>query len=313
MKIDGKQIASEIKSNLKEKIAKLKSQNIIPHLAVVLIGNDPSSQVYVRQKLKVGEELGIRVSFFPLEQSAMRLNLILELKNLIKRLNNDSSIHGIIIQRPVSLDISKEELDLSVVPQKDVDGFHPKSPFTPPIASAVIYILNYVYQIGKGETPRIKAVVEKRGVNNNSGFRNWLKTKRILVIGRGETAGKPIAETLQKLGAKPEIAHSKTTNLKELCLKSDIIISCVGKRPILRLPGGSTQKGPYVVRHQHITNKTILVGVGLHPENGKLATDYDQEEIKEIVAFYTPVPGGVGPVNVACLFENLITSCKLLK
>lgn len=305
MRIDGKLIASQIKSGLKKKIERLQEINIIPHLAVILIGDDPSSQTYVRQKQKIGEELGVKVSLFLLDQFKTRSDLARELKNLLKKLNLDPLVHGIIIQRPLPIDISKEELDSLVVPSKDVDGFHPHSPFTPPIASAVIKILEWVYKSGKNTSVLPEAPKTPQGWQAEShdspgveeiskDFINWLKTNEILIIGRGETAGKPIAETLQKMGIKITVAHSKTANFKKLCLESNIIISCVGK--------------PNVVRQDMVTSNTFLIGVGLHQENGKLLTDYDQEEIADKVAYWTPVPGGVGPVNVACLFDNLIVA-----
>lgn len=298
MKIDGKLIASEIKSDLKEKVSPLKVKSIIPQLAVILIGNDPGSEAYVRQKLKVGEEIGVKVSLIRLQSTDNKEQLI----NIIKKLNTDKLVHGIIIQRPVPLDITKEELDNLVILSKDVDGFHPTSPFTPPIASAVVKILEWVFKQEKvfGRWSLVAGQNQKSSndqmLKTNDMFFFWLKNQKILVIGRGETAGKPIAKTLQKMGINITVAHSKTNNLKKLCFNSDIIITCVGR--------------PNVVRHEMLNPNTILIGVGLHQENGKLATDYNQDEIADKVAFYTPVPGGVGPVNVACLFENLIDASQ---
>ncbi|MBI5451837.1 bifunctional 5,10-methylenetetrahydrofolate dehydrogenase/5,10-methenyltetrahydrofolate cyclohydrolase [Candidatus Gottesmanbacteria bacterium] len=324
MKIDGRLIAEEIKERLKKEVASLSSQNITPHLAVILVGNNPSSLVYIRQKKKVGEEIGVKVVVYNLSKSDKDTsdgvqstpprwrNLKDKLINLVNKLNSDPSVHGIIIQRPLPIDIGKDELDRLVIPKKDVDGFHPESPFTPPVALAVIKILEWVSLNSPGRSPYGHLPgVAKRFLEGES-WEKWLKNKRILVIGRGETAGRPIAETLKKITDKITIAHSKTANLKEVCLASDIIISCVGKRPILRRSKGRPQNGPFIVRHDMVSPDTLLIGVGLHQENGKLATDYDQKEIAGKVAFYTPVPGGVGPVNVACLMENLIFATKSL-
>ena len=131
----------------------------------------------------------------------------------------------------------------------------------------------------------------------NSNFFEWLNYKKILVIGRGETAGKPIAKYLTKNKIQFTVAHSSTENLKSATLSADIIISAVGK--------------PNIVRHEMIPNKTILIGVGLHPENDRLETDYIQEEIADKALFYTPVPGGVGPVNVAMLMTNVVIAAEL--
>lgn len=285
MRVDGKIIASEIKKELAKRVREIHSQNILPHLAVILVGDDPSSQAYIRQKKKVGEEIGIKISKIK-DQRSKRVELI----SLVNKLNHDSSIHGVIIQRPLPVKIDKDELDKLVIPQKDVDGFHPKSPFTPPVALAVLRILKYVFLTTKKQYFII--------TNNYEGeFIKWLKEKKILIIGRGETAGTPVANTFKKMNINFNVAHSQTKNIKELCLLSDIIISCVGK--------------PNIVRRQMITDKTTLIGVGLHLENGKLQTDYNQEEVSQKALYYTPVPGGVGPVNVACLFENLVKAASI--
>ena len=320
MLIDGREIASEIINTLKKKVINQKIKGQSPHLAVILVGNDLGSTAYVRAKKSLGKEVGIKVSIYP-HQIANNEKMINDLNHLsldkkqlvelVSRLNKDPSVHGIIIQRPLPIDITKEELDLLVVPKKDVDGFHPQTRFDPPIAKAVERILFWVY---RNETNKL----EHWSIGDLEHFYRWLCNKPILVIGRGETAGKPIAKYLLKKGAQVTIAHSKTENLTELCQKSNIIISCVGKgnrnnedkSSILRSTEGSRNNGTLVVRHSMVNNKTILIGVGLHNEEGKLRTDYDPDEIKDTVAYYTPVPGGVGPVNVACLMENAIKSAS---
>lgn len=280
MKIDGLLIATEIKKGLIKQIEELRSGNILPHLAVILIGNDPASATYVKRKEILAKEIGARISIFKFSYEADHLkDTPLEKKFLclVNKLNIDQSIHGIIIQRPVPLSLTNKELDNLVTPAKDVDGFHPNSLFDPPVASAVLHILNYVFV-------RIQ--------NESLNFMKWLKTQKILLIGRGETAGKPIASYFDKLKINYYLAHSQTNNLKKLCLEAKIIISCVGK--------------PNIVRPGMINDDSILIGVGLHPEQMKLQTDYPQEKMSERKIYYTPVPGGVGPVNVACLFSNLI-------
>ena len=257
MKIDGKLIASEIKERLKKDVICLRQKGILPHLIVVLIGNDPASLVYVNQKQKVAEEIGVKFSIFnfPASPAGRQFSIAKEeLVKLVNRLNADKSAHGIIIQRPVPIDIEKDELDQMVIPAKDVDGFHPQSPFYPPVALAVLKILSWV---------------EKDCCNNPKPFYSWLKEKKILVIGRGETAGRPIAETLGKKGAAFTVANSQTTNLKDLCLNSDIIISCVGISNIVRLSSDSPHNGSPVVRHDMVKTSTILIGVGLHLENSR--------------------------------------------
>lgn len=286
MRIDGRLLAEKLKRTLKLKVDSYIEKHIYPHLAVVIVGFDPSSLTYISQKRKVGEEIGVRVSILDFPASVEKNKLF----HVIGNLNADITIHGIIIQRPVPLLVTCQQLNTSIIPSKDVDGFHPNSLYTPPIASAVLKIMQSVHK------DIIRTNKKSPLVQKNKLFLSWLKSKKILVIGRGETAGKPIADTLQKLEIQLKIAHSKTNNLRDLCLTSDIIISCVGR--------------PYIVRHDMVTSKTILIGVGLHGEDGKLKADYHQDEIANTVAYYTPVPGGIGPVNVACLFENVIKAAK---
>lgn len=282
MKIDGSQIAGNIRDQLRIHISQLNEKKIHPHLAVILVGDDPSSIAYINQKKKAAEEIGARVTVYNLPGTTQ----LGQLQKLTFNLNADPGVHGIIIQRPLPLPIEKEQLNTMVKREKDVDGFHHETPFTPPIAAAVLKILEWVsYDVCNNPESPLKQ-------NFCETFPSWLKKQKILVIGRGETAGKPIAYTLGKMGVLCEVAHSQTKNLKDLCLRSDIIISCAGKSNIVR---------------RHMTrDKTILIGVGLHTVEGKLRADYNQEEIEKAVAYYTPVPGGIGPVNVACLFDNLI-------
>lgn len=272
MKIDGKLIAEKINQNLKRATQQLASQKIIPQLSVILIGNDQSSKVYVNQKLKTGNLIGIKVNLNSLQSNIS----VIHFKNLLKKQNQNKLIHAIIIQRPVPIKIADPALNLLVNPEKDVDGFHPKSKFDAPVALAVIKILKSIHP---------------------ESFLNWLKSKKILIIGRGATAGKPIAEYFKKLNLIFEVANSKTENLEKIIKSSDIIISCVGKSNI--------------VRHNIINKNSILIGVGLHPENEKLEPDYNQNLIQNSGAIFTPVPGGVGPVNVSMLMTNVIKAAKI--
>jgi methylenetetrahydrofolate dehydrogenase (NADP+)/methenyltetrahydrofolate cyclohydrolase len=285
MRIDGRLIATNIKDQLKIEVGRTKEKGVTPHLAVVLIGNDPASETYVTQKKKAAEEIGVIVTVYNLASSTQ----LFELKKLLFSLNSDPTVHGIIVQRPLSgMDITDDQVDLLVVPQKDVDGFHPESKFTPPVANAILKILNWVaVDVTSNPTSPLKQ-------NFAEAFPTWLSKQRILVIGRGVTAGKPIADALKNQGAHVDIAYSTTKYMDALLRSAQIIISCVGKSN--------------VVRHQDITQKSIVIGVGLHQERGRLATDYNQEEIEKVAAYFTPVPGGVGPVNVACLFENLLAA-----
>lgn len=287
MKIDGRLIATHIKNQLKLESEQLKNRGIVPHLAVILVGSDPASITYVDQKKKAAEEVGAKVTLYNLPTTTQ----LFEIKKLLFSLNTDQSVHGIIVQRPLySLNITKDMADVLVVPSKDVDGFHPDSSFTPPIAQAVMKILQWIAQdVATNPMSPLKQ-------NFAESFRTWIEKQRILIIGRGETAGAPIVATLAKSGIKVDVAHSTTKFMDALLRNSNIVISCVGKSNI--------------VRHKDISSKTILIGVGLHTEKGRLSPDYEQDEVEPIAAYFTPVPGGIGPVNVACLFENLFKAAS---
>lgn len=274
MRIDGRAIAQKLLDKLRGEI---KTLNVTPTIAVVVVGEEPVWQAYVRQKLLKGEEIGAKVivSRHPVNISNQKL------LKIVQDFNNDQNIHGIIVQRPLPSQIDRQALSLAISPKKDVDGFHPESLHPMPVAEAVMRILKEVYKIADGGA---------------KSFNNWLHSNSIVVIGKGETAGQPVINALQKLGATPEIIDSKTPNPEIVTKTADVIISCVGK--------------PEIIKPADIKKGAILIGVGLHKdEGGKLHTDYDEEKIKDIAAFYTPAPGGVGPVNVACLLENLVKAC----
>ncbi|MBI4100348.1 bifunctional 5,10-methylenetetrahydrofolate dehydrogenase/5,10-methenyltetrahydrofolate cyclohydrolase [Candidatus Microgenomates bacterium] len=277
MKFDGRALAQRIFHKLSGKI---KNLEIKPHLVVILVGENPVWEAYVRQKKKRGEEIGAKVTIDQQKEFITTPELI----KVIEKHNNDRGVHGIIIQRPLPPQIDGQAIALAVAPAKDVDGFHPDSPHPMPVADAVMKILKEIQ-------------------GNNQEFNKWLNSKNIVVIGKGETAGGPIISALEKLGNTPKVIDSQTKNPELLTKNADILISCVGKESVVTQE--MLKKGLPANRQG-----AILIGVGLHKDNqGKLAGDYDENEIKDIAAFYTPVPGGVGPVNVACLLENLVGAC----
>ncbi len=277
MKIDGKAIAQELLDDLQKRVILLKEKNCIPHLAIILVGNDPASEAYVAQKQKKAEQIGMQATVIPLLATVSHEELLSE----ITTLNKNSFIHGVIVQRPLPKQIDGKEIDMAIDPKKDVDGFHKNSPFAMPLAEAVVKILQ----------------VAKTKAEDTSDFSTWLQKKRIVVVGKGETGGGPIITLLTKLGNKPEVIDSKTKNPNEQTKKANIIISAVGKTD--------------VVKAENIENGVILVSVGLHREvDGKLHGDYEEEKIKNIASFFTPTPGGVGPVNVAMLLENVISAAE---
>ncbi len=277
MIIDGRKIAQRIFDDLKKRVEKLKEKNIIPYLHIITLTTDSASQAYVGQKKLKGGEIGAKITVENLSPNTKSEDLIKK----IEELNNNDKVHGIIIQRPVPEHIDENLIANSIGPNKDVDGFHPQTKFSPPIALAVLEILKEVYTNN----------------NNNLGFEQWLKNKNITVVGRGVTAGKPIAKTFEKMGINPNAITSSTENRKEILKNSDIIICAVGK--------------PNTVKKDELKNGAVLIGVGmLRGKDGKFHSDYEESDIKDIASFYTPIPGGVGPVNVAELLLNLLTAAE---
>lgn len=271
MKIDGKIIASDILEDLKQRVEKLKEKNIFPHLYIILLSDDISSKSYVNQKILKSEKVGIKITLDRKSINISNQELIKE----INRLNNDMFVHGIIVQRPMPESLNEEAIAKAIIPEKDVDGFNPDSKFGVPVALAVLKML---------ETCHPKD------------FNNWLIQQRICVIGKGITAGKPIINALQKLGIKPQIVDSKTENRSKILKESDIIISAVGKTDVFK--------------SSEIKNNAILIGVGLHKGNDeKFYGDFGQE-VENTALFYSPTPGGVGPVNVSMLLKNLVKAAE---
>jgi methylenetetrahydrofolate dehydrogenase (NADP+)/methenyltetrahydrofolate cyclohydrolase len=262
MKIDGKALAGQIVNGLKEKVSHLQQK---PALAVIQVGNDESSTAYINQKKKRAEQVGIAIDYKHFPETISELELLAE----IQKLNSDNLINGIIIQRPLPPHIQINSITDAVSADKDVDGFRLDSPFTPPVALAVLHILSTI-------------LTEVS-----------LRTKNIVIIGRGETAGKPIADAFEKRAISFIVIHTQTENCEDILKNADIIISCVGKGRVLQ--------------KSDLKHGVILIGVGIHREQtGKLMGDYDEDEIKNIASYYTPTPGGVGPLTVAFLLKNLV-------
>ncbi len=295
MVIDGKLIAQGLYTKLKPTISSLKEKNIIPHLVIFLVGSDPASEKYVEQKYKKGHEVGITVTVVKLDESVSEEELL----NKISLINNDPFVHGIIVQRPLPHHIDGEKINTAVTSSKDVDGFRQDSPFTPPLAEAAIEILREVSLETEGthETKGNASFGASGSSGSSDPFLEWLDSKKIVVIGKGETGGKPIIDLLRKISLTPEVIDSKTQNPKSEAQNADILISAVGKR--------------YTVTKDMVKKGAILICVGMsRGEDGKLHGDYEEEEISQLALWYTPIPGGVGPVNVAALLKNVVLSAE---
>lgn len=279
MILDGKLIASEILGELKVRVDKLKKKGITPTLAVILMGDDASSIAYIRQKELKAKEIGAQIQIYKFDASVTES----EIETLVKKLDADKNIHGIILQRPSPKQVNVNKLVEFISPQKEVDGFEIDSPYEIPVAKAVFVMLEKAFENLKLEQD----------------FISWHKTKNIAVLGKGETAGMPIINTFIKLGIDSKVIDSKTQNREELIKNADILISAVGKINIIDT--SLLKKG------------VILIGVGLSTNNeGKTRGDFDMEKASEIASFYSPTPGGVGPVNVASLMKNLVEATETL-
>lgn len=291
MIIDGKAISQEILDDLKIRAEKLKGKGITPTLQIILVGESAESESYVKQKKLKGEEIGIDVKIKNLNSNIATDDLI----RIINDFNLDNSISGIIVQRPLPPKINSEKIDNAVLTEKDVDGFNPKSKFNNPLGEAVINILKGVFEL------RSKVIIiDPEQSPNRSLFHSWLQSNSIAVVGKGTTGGLPVIKTLRKNNYyldEENIIDSKTKNKTEIIKEADIIISAVGK--------------PNTIKPEMIKKGAVLISIGLSKgSDGKLHGDYNEEDIKDIASFYTPTPGGVGPVNVASLLKNLVEAAE---
>lgn len=275
MKIDGKALANDILAHLANDVAILKKQAIIPHLAVLLVGDDENSESYVRQKQIKAEKIGVTISLFRFPTTTTT-NALLE---KVRQLNANPTVHGIIVQRPLPETIDGKAIQLAVDPLKDIDGFHPQTAFCVPVAEAVLSVLQTI------------ALQEKQN------FTLWITKQRIVVLGKGETAGRPIIHLLEQLGCYVTVIDRKTKEKETLLQQGDIIIAAVGQ--------------PAVFSTKDIKKDAIVITVGMYRDaQGKLQGDFKQEELAAKASYYTPTPGGIGPINVAMLLKNLIQAAQ---
>ena len=282
--IDSKALAIDNIKELASRITQLKKKKIIPHIAVIAVGSDSQLTTESKQIQKAAEKAHMGFSLHHFKQAPNYQTL----SQKIHALSLDKQIHGITILKPVPSSLSANDLSRCVAIAKDIDGTLIKSTYTPPIAAAVFKILNSVYFRGITKASQPKDPYSKLLVK-------WLKSKEIVLIGRGETGGGLIAETFKKLHIPFIIAHSQTSNLAEYSLKADIIISAVGK--------------PNIIKDSLIKPNVILIGVGMKKTDKGIVGDYETKNISEKALFYTLSPQTVEGVHLACLLENTVTAC----
>lgn len=274
--IDGKKISAEIKEELKNEVAKLKAEGIEGTLAVIQVGNDPASSVYVNNKKKACAYIGIHSKSFELPDETTQEELL----KLIDELNTDDSINGILVQLPVPKHIDEKTIINAISPKKDVDGFHPES-----VGSLVIGQPGFLSCTPAG----IIELLKRSNVT--------IDGKNCVIVGRSNIVGKPMALLMLRENATVTIAHSHTKNLKEICRNADILIIAIGKREFIT--------GDYV------KEGAVVIDVGIHrDENNKLAGDVRYEEAAQKASLITPVPGGVGPMTIAMLMNNCVKAMK---
>ena len=277
MIIDGKKIAQEILSDLKKEVEKL---DVKPTIAVVIVGENPSSKIYVNLKNKKATEIGMNSLVVEMPENTTQKEL--EIK--IDELNNNPDINAILVQLPLPLHINTYEILKKISPIKDVDGFHPEN-----IGKLAIGLKPYAQSC----TP--KGVIRLLGAYGVS-----LEGKNVVVIGRSNIVGKPLSLMLLALNATVTMAHSKTKNLPEITKRADIVISAVGS--------------PKLVKKDWIKDKAVVIDVGISKNSeGKIEGDVDFEDMKDKASFITPVPGGVGPMTIAMLLENTLNLYHLQK
>lgn len=276
MIIDGKKISQEIKDEVKEQVAELKAQGTEITLAVVKVGDDPASAVYVRNKEKACEYVGMNSK--KIEKPADTTEE--ELLDLIADLNNDDSINGILVQLPLPDHIDENKILLAIDPNKDVDGFHPVN-----VGKMVIGEKSFLPCTPAG----IVEMIKRSGLD--------IEGKECVIIGRSNIVGKPMAILMLRENATVTITHSRTKDLKDVCKRADILIAALGKAKF--------------VTEDFVKKGAIVIDVGMdRDENGKLCGDVDFENVKDIASAITPVPGGVGPMTVTMLIVNCLNSAK---
>ena len=274
--IDGKALAKTIRGNLKSEVEDLKKNGIQPKLAVIMVGEDKASKIYVKNKSKACEELGIEYEEYLLkEETTME-----ELLNLIHKLNDDDKIHGILLQSPLPEGLDANEAFRTISPKKDVDGFHPIN----------VGKLSLNQDCFVSCTPYgIIKMLENYNIP--------IEGAHAVIIGRSNIVGKPLAKCLLNKNATVTVCHSKTKDIEKITQKADIVIAALGK--------------PNFVKSDMVKEGSVIIDVGINRlDNGKIVGDIDFENVEKKASYITPVPGGVGPMTVAMLMSNVVKAAK---
>jgi methylenetetrahydrofolate dehydrogenase (NADP+)/methenyltetrahydrofolate cyclohydrolase len=274
--IHGKEVAAEIKLQLEQEVNSLVERGIKPGLTVVVVGDDPASQVYVRNKGKECEKLGMRSEIIRLPEATSQAELL----GVLDELNLNSEVHGILVQLPLPKHITEEAVLLAIDPSKDVDGFHPVS-----VGNMIIGGDSFLPCTPAG----VIELIRRTGLD--------MAGKHAVVVGRSNIVGKPVSMLLLREHATVTICHSRTKNIEEITRQADILIAAVGRANL--------------VKKDWVKPGAVVIDVGVNRlDNGKLCGDVDFEDVIEVAGYITPVPGGVGPMTITMLLQNTLQAAK---
>lgn len=274
--LDGKKVSALTKDRLKEKVEKLRQEGITPKLAVIMVGNDSASQIYVRNKSKACDYVGIEFEEHLLPDETKQEELL----NLIEELNNKKEINGILLQSPIPKHLDINEAFRKISPEKDVDGFHPVN-----VGKLVLGQDTFISCTPFG----IMKILEEYNID--------IEGKNAVVIGRSNIVGKPMSQCLLSKNATVTICHSKTRNLAEIAKNADILVAAIGR--------------PCFVTEDMVKPGAVVIDVGINRmEDGKLKGDVDFDTVSKKASYITPVPGGVGPMTIAMLMTNVVKAAE---
>ena len=275
--LDGKAVAHRIRENLKKEVEELKENGIKPKLAVIMVGEDSSSKIYVRNKSVACEEIGVEYEEYLLsEETTME-----ELLKLIDKLNEDTSVNGILLQSPIPKSLDINEAFKRIAPEKDVDGFNPCN-----VGKLCLGQDTFISCTPYG----IIKLLEEYGIE--------IEGKDAVVVGRSNIVGKPMMQCLLNKNATVTVCHSKTIKLERVTKKADILVVAIGK--------------PKFIKKDMVKEGAIVIDVGINRgEDGKLCGDVDFDEVSKIASYITPVPGGVGPMTIAMLMNNIVKAARM--
>lgn len=274
--LNGKQVSKKTKDQLKVEVEKLKTQGINPKLAVIMVGNDSASQVYVRNKSKACDYIGVEFEEYLLPEDTKQEELL----NLIEELNNKKEINGILLQSPIPKHLDINEAFRKISPEKDVDGFHPVN-----VGKLVLGQDTFISCTPFG----IMKILEDYNID--------IEGKHAVVIGRSNIVGKPMSQCLLAKNATVTVCHSRTKDLPSITKQADILVAAIGK--------------PCFVTEDMVKPGAVVIDVGINRmDDGKLKGDVDFETVSQKASYITPVPGGVGPMTIAMLMTNLVKAAK---